>query len=65
MFPITCGEALTCGDLHGLERGRECPVENWTSHSSEVRHAGDRGQQVIMMNGGQWRENQMRLELGL
>lgn len=25
---------------------------------------GTGGQQEIMMNGGQWRENQMRLELG-
>lgn len=29
-LPITCGKALTCADLHGLERGRERPVENWT-----------------------------------
>lgn len=41
-LPIMCGKAFTYGYLHGLEGGRESLAENWTPHSSEVWHAGDR-----------------------
>lgn len=43
MLPIMCGKALTCGYLRGLEGGRESLAENWSPHSSEVWHTGDRG----------------------